>query len=155
MLRLRAIAYPLRPFHVTSHHSPLQLATRTVLPAGMVVMISESVPGPLRRLTVAVTAADPARAPRSGAWEVGACVAGPSCSLAFGTGSCPGAGGIGCARTGAVMAAAAMMLSAALRALKWKGMRIISLADNRPAPGQRPGKPGVNRISVTNLRLKS
>jgi hypothetical protein len=53
------------------------------------------------------------------------------------------------------MAAAAMMLSAALSALKWKGMRKISLADNRPAPGQRPGKRRVNRISVTNLRLKS
>ena len=58
MLRLRAIAYPLCPFHVTSHHSPLQPVTRTMLPAGMVVTISESVPGPLRRLTVAMTAAD-------------------------------------------------------------------------------------------------
>jgi hypothetical protein len=37
------------------------------------------------------------------------------------------------------MAAAAMMLSAALSALKLKGMRNL-LADNRPAPGQRPGK---------------
>src|SRR5260370_7845989 len=114
MLRLRAIAYPLRPFHVSSHHSPLQPVTRTVLPAGMVVTISESVPGPLRRLTVAATAADLALAVRAGAWEVGACVAGPSCGLALGTGSGPAAGGLSCACPGAAMAAAAIILTAPL-----------------------------------------
>src|SRR6266446_3838966 len=139
MLRLRAIAYPLRSFHVTSHHSPLQPVTRIALPAGMVVMISWSVPGPLRRLTVAVTAADLARAARVGAWEVGACVAGPSCGLALGTGSCPAAGGLCCACPGAAMAAAAMMLSAALSALKRKGMTKFSSPTTAPLPGQRPG----------------
>src|SRR5260370_13645607 len=132
MVRLRAIAYPLRPFHVTSHHSPLQPVTRTVLPAGMVVTISESVPGPLRRLTVAATAADLARAVRAGAWEVGACVAGPSCGVALGTGSGPAAGGLCCACPVAAMAAAAMMLSAALSALKWKGMTKFSSPTTAP-----------------------
>src|SRR5258708_2208858 len=130
MLRLRAIAYPLRPFHITSHHSPLQPVTRTVLPAGMVVVISESVPGPLRRFTVAATAADLARAVRAGAWEVGVCVAGPSCGVALGTGSA--AGGLCCACPGAAMAAAAMMLSAALSALKWKGMTKFSSPTTAP-----------------------
>src|SRR5258707_847726 len=134
MLRLRAIAYPLRPFHVTSHHSPLQLVIRTVLPAGMVVMISESVPGPLRRLTVAVTAADLARPARTGAWPVETCAGGPSCGFTSGTRSCSGTGGFCCARPGATTAAAAMTLNAALSALKWKGMTIL-LADKRPAPG--------------------
>src|SRR6266853_2710136 len=154
MLRLRAIAYPLRPFHVTSHPSPLQLVARTVLPAGMVVMISESVPGPLRRLTAAVTAADLARAARTGAREVGACVAGPSCGVAPGADSCPAGGGLCCARPGVITAAAAMMLNAALSALKWKGMRRFSSPTTAPLPGQRPGKEGVNPISVTNLRPK-
>jgi hypothetical protein len=33
----------------------MQLVTQTVLPAGMLVMICEYIPGPLRRLTLAVT----------------------------------------------------------------------------------------------------
>src|SRR6266852_4183922 len=143
MLRFRAIAYPLRPFHVSSHHSPLQLVTRTVLPAGMVVMISWSVPGPPRRLTVAVTAAVLARPARTGARVVGACVAGPSCGVAFGTGSCPGAGGFCCACPGAITAAAATMLNAALSALKWKGMRKFSSPTTAPllvAPGARASR---------------
>jgi hypothetical protein len=100
MLRLRAITYPLRPLQVTSHHSPLQPVTRTLLPAGMVVMISEYVPGPMRRLTLAATAT----------------------VLTLGAGSGPAEGGYCCARPGPTMAAAAMMLSIALSALKRKGM---------------------------------
>jgi hypothetical protein len=42
------------------------------------------------------------------------------------------------------------MLSAALSALEWKGMRVFSLDRNRPAPGP-PSKNRVNPISVTNL----
>src|SRR5262252_2732078 len=144
MLRLRAIAYPLRPFHVTSHHSPLQLVIRTVLPAGMVVMISESVPGPLRRLTVAVTAADLGRLARAGA-----CVAGLSGGAAS-VRSCPAAGGSCCACPGVATAVATTMLDATLSVLNWKGMKIL-LADKRPAPGQCQETP-CNPISVTNLR---
>src|SRR5215467_10581450 len=153
MLRLRAIAYPLRPFHVTSHHSPLQLVTRTVLPAGIVVTTSESVPGPLRRLTLAMTAADPARTARTGAPAGGACEVGPPCGAAFGDGSCAAAGGLSCARPGPTITAVAMMLSAALSALKWKGMR--------KAPRRKPPrswstarKRRVKPIRVTNLRPK-
>src|SRR5262249_25648704 len=60
------------------------------------------------------------------------CVAGPSCGVAPGADSCPGAGGLCCARPGVITAAAAMMLSAALSALKCKGMRKILLADKPP-----------------------
>jgi hypothetical protein len=51
------------------------------------------------------------------------------------------------------MAATAMMLSAALSALKWKGMRN---SPRRQSPRSRPTvrKRRVNPISMTNLRLK-
>ena len=89
----------------------LQPAIRTVLPAGMVVMISESVPGRMRRLTLAVVAA----------------------VLVLGTGSCPAEGGYCCARPGPVIAAAAMMLSVALSALKRKGMGSLSSPTTAPS----------------------
>src|SRR5262252_1684117 len=110
----------------------------------MVVMISESVPGPLRRLTVAVTAADLGRLARAGA-----CVAGLSGGAAS-VRSCPAAGGSCCACPGVATAVATTMLDATLSVLNWKGMKIL-LADKRPAPGQCQETP-CNPISVTNLR---
>jgi hypothetical protein len=82
----------------------MQLVIQTVLPAGMLAMISEYVPGPLRRLTLAVT----------------------ETVLATGTGCGPAEGGYGCARPGPAIAAATVMISVALSALKGKGMGIPS-----------------------------
>src|SRR6516162_9527498 len=113
MSRLRAIAKPLCPFHVTMHHS-LQSATRTLLPAGMVARISASVPGALRKLTLAMTTAD--RAVRSGAACAGAAGAAggepgggaPGCGVPgpLVGGACP-AGASCCAKAGIAIAAAA------------------------------------------------
>ncbi len=65
-----------------------------VLPAGMVVMIGASVPGPLRRLTLAVAEADRESARGTGA----TCGAGPGKGAgAEGGASCPATGGLCCA----------------------------------------------------------
>jgi hypothetical protein len=80
----------------------------------MVVMISESVPGPLRRFTLAVTKAVFAER-------------GPADDCASGGASCPTAGGGCCANTGAanVSAAMASIPSVALSTLELKGMMIL------------------------------
>jgi hypothetical protein len=80
----------------------MQLVTQTLLPAGMLAMIFEYVPGALRRLTLAVT----------------------EMVVAIGRGCGPAEGGYGCARP--TIAGATMMISVALSALKWKGMGIPS-----------------------------
>jgi hypothetical protein len=65
----------------------MQLVTQTVLPAGMLAMISEYVHAPLRRLTLAVT----------------------ETVLAIGTSSGAAKGGYGCARPSPMIAGATMV----------------------------------------------
>jgi hypothetical protein len=66
----------------------------------MLVMISEYIPGPLRRLTLAVT----------------------EMVLPIGTNSSAAEGGYGCAGAGRMIAGATMMISVALSAFKGKGI---------------------------------
>jgi len=123
------------------HHS-LQSATRTLLPAGMVARISASVPGALRKLTLAMTTAD--RAVWSGAAGAGAPGAAgggpgdeaPGCGVPgpLAGGVCPAGGASCCAKAGTAIAAAATPSNAAPSILELIRMAIF-LADKRDPQG--------------------